>query len=161
MSTCTNCGGGIPAGAGYCPTCGTATAPTTWQQPSAPAPNGGASQDSRNWAMGVHATALAGGFVGGIGSWVGPLVIWLIRREQDPFVAEHAREGLNFNITMVILVVAGIMLGILTLGIGLLVIVPAALVVAVLWFIWSIQATIAASKGDLYRYPLSLRLIKN
>jgi uncharacterized protein len=58
-------------------------------------------------------------------------------------------------------VVAGIMLGILTLGIGLFVIVPAALVVAVLWFIWSIQATIAASKGDLYRYPLSLRLIKN
>ena len=111
--------------------------------------------------MGVHLSALAGALIGGIGSWVGPLVIWLIRREQDPFVAEHAREGLNFNITMLILVIAGFLLGILTLGIGLIVIVPAALVIAVLWLVWTIQATTAASRGETYRYPLSIRLIRD
>lgn len=110
--------------------------------------------------MGAHITALAGGFVTGIGSWVGPLVIWLIRRDQDPFVADHAREALNFNITMAILVVVAILFGFVTLGIGLIIILPAALVIGVMWFIWSIQATSAASRGEHYRYPLSLRLIR-
>ena len=111
--------------------------------------------------MGVHLSALAGSLIAGIGSWVGPLIIWLIRREQDPFVADHAREGLNFNITMVILVVAGVLLGVVTLGLGLLIIVPIGLVIAVLWLVWTIQAAIAASRGETYRYPLSIRLIQD
>jgi hypothetical protein len=115
--------------------------------------------DSRNWAMGVHLSALAGAFVGGVGSWVGPLVIWLLRRETDAFAAQHALEGLNFNITIAILIAAAWIFGILTLGIGLIIILPAALVIAVLWLIWTVQATVAASRGELYRYPLSLRLI--
>ena len=161
MTTCTNCGSGIPAGAAACPTCGT-VAPAPWQQPGqASASMSSSEQESRNWAMAVHLSALAGAFIGGIGSWVGPLVIWLIRREQDPFAGEHAREGLNFNITMVILVVAGVVLSIATLGLGLFVIVPAGLVIAVLWFIWTIQASMAASKGEMYRYPLSIRMIRD
>lgn len=160
VTTCTNCGGAIPAGAGYCPTCGTPAAPAPWQQPDL-AHTGPSAQDSRNWAMGVHLSALAGAFIAGIGSWVGPLVIWLMRREQDPFVADHAREGLNFNITMVILVVAAFLLGLFTFGIALLVIVPAAIVIAVLWLVWTIQATVAASRGETYRYPLSIRLIRD
>jgi uncharacterized protein len=160
MSTCTNCGAGVPAQAAYCPTCGTPAAPAPWQEAEGLTPAGPSSQDSRSWAMGVHLSALAGAFIGGIGSWVGPLVIWLIRREQDPFVAEHAREGLNFNITMAILVVAAVLLGILTLGLGLIIIVPAALIIAVLWFIWTIQAIAAAARGEPYRYPLSIRLVR-
>jgi uncharacterized protein len=159
-STCTNCGGGVPTGAAHCPTCGTPVAPAPWQQGPGPVAPGPSSQDSRTWAMGVHVTALAGAFIGGIGSWVGPLIIWLIRREQDPFVAEHALEGLNFNITMAILVGVALVFGFLTLGIGLIIIIPVALVIAVLWFIWTIQAIAAASRGERYRYPLSLRLIR-
>ena len=121
----------------------------------------GPSTDSKNWAMGVHLTALAGAFMGGVGSWVGPLVIWIIKREEDPFVAEHAREGLNFNITMAILVAVAFVLAFLTLGIGLIVIVPVGVVIAILWLVWTIQATVAASRGQMYRYPLSLRLINS
>lgn len=157
--TCSNCGAGIPSGAGFCPTCGTAASPMPWQAPPGGPPAGPGSQENRHWAMGVHLSALVGGFMTGIASWVGPLIIWLIRREEDPFVAEHAREGLNFNITMGILMLGAILLGIVTLGIGLLIIVPAALVIAVLWFVWTIQAALAASRGEPYRYPLSLRLI--
>jgi hypothetical protein len=121
----------------------------------------GPSTDSKNWAMGVHLTALAGAFMGGVGSWVGPLVIWIIKREEDPFVAEHAREGLNFNITMAILVAVAFVLAFLTLGIGLIVIIPVGVVIAILWLVWTIQAAVAASRGQTYRYPLSLRLINS
>lgn len=159
-STCTNCGAGIPAGAGYCPTCGSPAAAAPWQQAPSPAQGGPTSPDSRTWAMGVHLSALGGAFIAGIGSWVGPLIIWLIRREQDPFAADHAREGLNFNLTMMILVVAGFLLGILTLGIGLIIILPVGLLIAVLWLVWTIQAAMAASRGETYRYPLSIRLIR-
>lgn len=155
-SPCRNCGANVPAGAGFCPTCGTAaTVVGTYGGPPAPVNP----QDSRNWALGAHLGALAGGFVGGIGSWVAPLIVWLSRRETDPFAAEHAREALNFNLTMVILVLGGFLISILTLGVALLIVIPAGLVIGVLWLIWSIQGAIAASQGSPYRYPLSIRMI--
>ena len=120
----------------------------------------GPSQESRNWALAVHASALAGAFIGGVGSWVGPLVIWLIRRDSDPFVAEHAREALNFNITVALAIVIAFVLAVLTLGLGLLILIPAGLVLGIFWLIWTIQATIAASRGEAYRYPLTLRLVR-
>jgi len=121
----------------------------------------GLSPDSRSWAMGVHLSALAGAFIGGVGSWVGPLVIWLVRRDSDPFVAEHAREALNFNLTVAIAVVAGILFTIFTIGLGLVIVLPLGLVLGVLWLIWTIQATSAASRGQRYRYPMTLRMIRD
>ena len=118
------------------------------------------SEESRNWSMAVHGSALAGAFLAGIGSWVGPLVIWLMRRDVDPFSTEHAREALNFNITVVIVGVAGFLLAVLTLGLGLLIVIPLWLVLGVLWLIWTIQGLMAASRGEAYRYPATLRLIK-
>lgn len=115
--------------------------------------------DSRNWAMGAHLTALAGVFVAGLASFVGPLVIWLIRREDDPFAAQHALEALNFNITTLGVVIVGFILGFGTLGLGFIIVGPLFLVLAVLWLVWTIQATMAASGGQPYRYPVSIRLI--
>lgn len=116
------------------------------------------SPESRNWALGAHLTALAGAFTGGVATWAGPLVIWLLRRE-DPFANEHAREALNFNLTMLLLGIAGVILAVVTLGVLLIVLIPLGLVVAVLWLIWTIQAAMAASRGERYRYPVSIRLI--
>lgn len=116
--------------------------------------------ESRNWAMAVHLTALAGAFIGGIGAWVGPLVIWLLRRDSDPFAAEHAREGLNFNITVVIGIAAAFLATILTLGLGLFILIPLGVVFGVMWLVWTIQATVAASRGEHYRYPISIRMIR-
>ena len=109
--------------------------------------------------MGAHLTALAGGFIGGLASFVGPLVIWLIRRDDDPFIAGHALEALNFNLMAFAIVAAGIFFGIITLGLGLLLVVPVLLLLGVVWLIWTIQATLAASRGETYRYPISVRLI--
>ena len=65
---------------------------------------GGISAEERQWAMFAHLSALAGGIItagwaGSIGCFLGPLVIWLMKKETMPFVDDQAKEALNFNIT--------------------------------------------------------------
>lgn len=98
--------------------------------------------------------------MGGVGSFVGPLVVWLMRREGDPYVAEHALEALNFNITVDLIVVVGLFLSLMTFGLGLLIVGPVLLVVGILWLVFTIQAALAASRGERYRYPMSIRLVR-
>lgn len=127
----------------------------------APHPSGIPSE-SRNWAMGAHLSAFVGAWIAL--AFLGPLVIWLIRREQgDAFAEHHAREALNFNLSMLIyLVVGGIVGGILTLvtlGIGLIVLLPVALALVAAWVVLTILAAVKASNGESYRYPITIRLV--
>lgn len=80
-----------------------------------------------------------------------PLVIYLIKKDESDFVRWHARESLNFQITVVI---ACIILFITIIGILLL------WVVGIFSLVCVIIATIRASEGKLYKYPLSIRFIK-
>lgn len=80
-----------------------------------------------------------------------PLVIYLIKKDESQFVAYHARESLNFQITLIIVCFALI---ITIVGIFLL------WIVGIIWTILVIVATVRASEGKLYKYPLSIRLIK-
>ena len=80
-----------------------------------------------------------------------PLIIWLIKKDESQFVAYHAKESLNFQITMCVIV---IILFITIVGILLL------WVVGIISLVLVVVATIRASEGKLYRYPLSVRLIK-
>lgn len=80
-----------------------------------------------------------------------PLIIYLVKKDESSFVAYHAKESLNFQITLAIVC---IVLFITIIGIFLLVIVGIVATVLV------IVATIRASEGKLYRYPFSIRLIK-
>ncbi|MFT3703378.1 MAG: DUF4870 domain-containing protein [Agriterribacter sp.] len=83
--------------------------------------------------------------------FIAPLIIYLIKKDESKFVAQHARESLNFQITLCI---AFIVLAITIIGL------------AFWWIVWmlsvilDIVATIKASEGKEYRYPLSIRLIK-
>lgn len=81
------------------------------------------------------------------------LIVWLLKKEDSPFVGEHAREALNFQITLLIgYVISSILMYIL---IGFL-------LAGILWvanIVLCILAAIAASKGEEYRYPFTLRLI--
>ena len=95
------------------------------------------------------------------------------KRDASPFVAGHAREAFNFNVSMFIYALVAIAIGIalgvftvVTLGVGLLLTAPAALVlllacgaVALLWLVCSIIAAAKAWNGEAYRYPLTLRLL--
>ena len=60
-----------------------------------------ADKEQRTWAMLCHLSALAG-FIVPMGSVIGPLIVWLIKKEDMPLVAEHGRKSLNFQITMLI-----------------------------------------------------------
>ncbi len=112
--------------------------------------------DARMWAMICHLAGLAGLIVPAFGSIIGPLVVWLIKKDQYPFVNEQGREALNFQITMFIY---GLVAGLLMLAcIGFVLVVA----VAVVDIVFLIIAAIKANNGEHYRYPFPLifRFIK-
>jgi uncharacterized Tic20 family protein len=80
-----------------------------------------------------------------------PLVIYLVKKDESSFVAYHAKESLNFQITLFIICFV-----LFITVIGILVV----WIVAILGYILVIVATIRASEGKLYKYPFALRLIK-
>lgn len=126
---------------------------------------GGISAQERQMAMFAHLSALLGGIVtagwaGSIGCFVGPLVIWLLKKDTMPFVDDQGKEALNFNITVAIAFLALLLLSIMTLGIGLIIAVPAWIVIGIAWLVLTIIASIKANEGVAYRYPFALRLIK-
>jgi len=111
----------------------------------------------RDWAMIAHLSALVGLLGNGVGFVLGPLIVWLWKRD-DEFIKEQALEALNFQITMVLAAIASILLMLTVVGIviGALVLI----VVGVLMVVMPIVAAVQAKRGMHYRYPLSLRLVK-
>ncbi len=118
----------------------------TWGSPSAPPLR---PEDERTWAVLVHLLPLLG--VG----LLAPLVVWLVFRGRGPFLEHHAKESLNFQLTVLIAVVVGTLLSLVMFGIPALVLVVA----GVAWVVLEILAAVAASRWEWYRYPLTLRLV--
>jgi uncharacterized Tic20 family protein len=99
------------------------------------------------WSMMSHLSALLG--VG----FVLPLVVYLAMRKESEYVAANAREALNFHISVLIYGLCCIPLVFILIGIPLLILLGlGSLVLAII-------ATIKASNGECYRYPLTLRLV--
>ncbi len=115
--------------------------------------------DERTWGLLGHLSALSA-FVIGIGGILGPLVIWLIKRDTLPFAGDQAKEALNFNITVALVAIGLIVLTFITFGIGALLTVPLGLALFVAWLVLTIIAAINANNGVRYRYPLTLRLVQ-
>ena len=115
--------------------------------------------DERTWAMLGHLSALSA-FITGLGCVIGPLIVWLVKRDTMPFAGEQALEALNFNISAIIAACALGIFTLITLGIGALITVPLFFVLFVGWFVLTIIAAVKANSGERYRYPLTLRLIK-
>lgn len=108
----------------------------------------------RTWSVLVHAIALIGFFVPWAGHIVGPLVIWLAKRAESAELDEHGKESVNFQISMLIYSIIAGLLCIVLIGIPILIILH------ILNPIFVVIASIQASDGKLFRYPLSIRLIK-
>ena len=112
--------------------------------------DGAISMDDRTWGMMAHLSALvASALLGGMG-FVGPLVIWLMKKEESAFVADQAKEALNFQLSALI---AALVCLVTLIGI------PLIFVVAIASIIYSIIGGIEANKGVLYRYPYTFRMI--
>jgi len=103
--------------------------------------------ESRGWATAAHLVPLIGlGFVA-------PLVVWLMKKDEDPFVEYHAREALNFQISLLIYVIASIVLMFVIIGFVLI------FVVLIFALVVMIIAGVKAANGEFYRYPLIFRFI--
>lgn len=129
-----------------------------------PPPSGSPSAEEKQWGMFGHLSALTGVVTGGLGNFLGPLIVWQMKKDTLPFAADQAKEALNFNITLLIVgVVFGVIGAIftaITLGLGAILVVPLALALGVAWLVFTIMAAMKANDGVAYRYPLTIRLIK-
>jgi uncharacterized protein len=125
------------------------------QQPLPPPPPAPAtSSDIRTWCVLCHAAALLGLFFHFLGHLLGPLIVWLVKRGDSPEVDAHGKESLNFQISMLIYDAIAAILCIVLIGI------PILIALWVLNTVLVIIASIQASEGKLYRYPITIRLIK-
>jgi uncharacterized protein len=105
------------------------------------------SSDERTMAILVHVLSIF--------FWIFPgLIIYLLKKDESPYVAEHAKEAMNFQISVTIFSIIGIILSIILIGIFVLI------AVGLLNLILCIIATIKASDNVVYKYPFSIRLIK-
>lgn len=110
------------------------------------------SSEERNWGMFCHLSALAG-FIIPFGNIIGPLIIWLVKRDQFPFVNDQGKESLNFQISILIYVAVSAVLALLLIGFVLMA------AVGVFCLIMVILASVKANEGVAYRYPLCIRFI--
>ncbi len=113
-----------------------------------------ASKQARNWGMLCHLIAFIMFLGVPLGNILGPLIVWLVKKNDHAFVDYHGKESLNFQISMTIYSVIAALLIIVLIGyllLGLLLILNVILVII---------ASIKASEGELYEYPFTLRLVK-
>lgn len=111
------------------------------------------SQDEKTWGMLAHLSTLVGLLIP-LGSVLGPLVVWLIKKDTMPFAADQGKEALNFNITVLLAMIVSVVLSIVLIGFLLMA------VIGIGWLVLTIMAALAANKGEEYRYPWTLRLVK-
>ena len=136
------------------PTAGAPTQPLPYQNPGTPTGGGAlpysgpaATQDDKTMAMLSHLGGILFGFLP-------PLIIWLVKKDQSPFVEDQSKEALNFQITLLIGYVIGGATTMVCIG---FVILP---VVWLVGLIFGILGSMAAYKGEAYRYPFNIRLVK-
>ncbi len=111
------------------------------------------SKDARQWAMFCHFAAFLG-MVFPFGNLLGPLIVWQLKKETDPFVDDQGKEALNFQITVALAMLVCFLLMFVVIGVFLIWIVGVAALVL------TIIAGIKANEGKAYRYPFCWRLVK-
>ena len=121
----------------------------TTQPPSTPI----SSADVRTWNVLCHASALPGLFLHFLGHLLGPLIVWLVKRGDSPEIDAHGKESLNFQLSMLIYDAIAAILCLVLIGIPILI---------ALWImntVCVIIASIRASEGKFYRYPITIRFL--
>ncbi len=115
-------------------------------------------KEAKTFGMLCHLGALAG-FIGiPFGNIIGPLVFWLVKKKDYPFVDDQGKESLNFQITVTIAAVALFLIALTIILIPLVIFLAIALTIFDVVMI--IMAAIKANDGVSYRYPVCIRFIK-
>ena len=110
-------------------------------------------KQERTWAMFCHLGAFAG-YMFPFGNILAPLIIWLVKKDELPFVEDQGKESINFQISITIYFLVSALLSLVAIGFILMIALVVFDVVMV------IIATVKANKGEKYRYPLTIRFIK-
>lgn len=108
----------------------------------------------RNWAAACHLAALFGYASVPLGFFLGPLIVWAVRRDRYPLVDDQGKEAVNFQLSVLLYTLVCIPLICVCVGIVLLVLL------AVMQFVLIIVAAVRASSGERYRYPFTIRFLK-
>jgi len=126
------------------------------QKPSSPdtavsdmPPVGPPTKDEINMGMLAHLLGIFTGFLG-------PLIIWLVKKEDSKFVDAAGKEALNFQISMLFIYIGLGVFSCITLGFGAILFIP----IWIASLVFMIIATVNTTKGELYKYPICIRLIK-
>lgn len=117
-----------------------AAAPGTYMGPPA-------TPDEKNMAMLIYLLGIFTGFIG-------PLILWLIKKEQSPFINDQGKEVLNFQITTILAMIVSIILIFIVIGIFLY------FAVIIAYLVLMIMGLLKAKEGVAYRFPYALRLLK-
>ena len=116
-------------------------------------PSEGLTPDDKTFGMLCHLSGLIATAVIGLG-FLGPLVVWLWKKDQSSFIDAHGKEALNFQITVLIAAAISFLLVFVIIGFFLLI------VVGIGSLVLGILACVAASQGRPYRHPVCIRFIK-
>jgi uncharacterized Tic20 family protein len=122
------------------------------QQPYAQQPGpGGLTPDERTWGGAAHWSALVASLVAL--SFLGPLLVMLIKGNESPWIRRQAVESLNFQLSILIYGIVAAITLIILIGFLLL---PA---VGIFWLVFTIIGSVKAGNGEDYRYPLTIRMV--
>ncbi|MFQ5650854.1 MAG: DUF4870 domain-containing protein [bacterium] len=110
-------------------------------------------KEERNWGMFCHLAALACWIGIPFGNIIGPLIIWLVKKDELPLVDTEGKESLNFQISITIYALGALVLCFILVGIPLLIAIAIAQVALV------IVAAIKISNGESYKYPFTIRFL--
>lgn len=121
----------------------------------------GVPSSAMTWGTAGHLAAFI--WLVGIPGPIGPLIVWLLKRGDHPFIDDQAKEALNFQLSVLIYQVAVVLLAALlmipTIGLAILPGAAAVIVIGLLAIVFSVIGAFNASEGNRYRYPLTIRMI--
>ncbi len=111
-----------------------------------------AAEGERTYAMFMHLTLIASHMGVPI---VPALIMWLIKKDKSPYLDDHGREALNFQFSLICYAIGAFLVGLVTCGAGFLLYLP----LYALGIVGMILASVAANKGEYYRYPMTIRFL--
>ena len=123
----------------------------------------GASSSERTYALFTHLVGLVSLSSGGVPllGLIGTIIMWRIKAAESPFLDDHGREATNFQLSLILYTILGVVFTVVTLGFGALLSVPGMIVMIVLAIIGQVRGAMAANRGEFYRYPCCVRFIKD
>jgi uncharacterized protein len=110
-------------------------------------------EKERNWAMLCHLSGFAGFFFP-FGGVLGPLICWMSKKDESEWINDNGRSALNFQLSFLLYMVLAFPLCFIIIGI------PIILLLGILKVVFMVIAGIKASKGEFFRYPLSIPFIQ-